>query len=169
MSQGFLLQTKKEFDIPYDLYHRIQEKHNFKQKKLITSDSYSLYLGSKLFEEMLRNYKTSLKRKRFPLSKLEMYHISYERKWLIDVLPSDKLYEILKSLSPHAIAKILGLDGNTIRSLARNVYNMDFKHHGHYITIRNSIRWNGSSSPYYENVFYWENYLKKLGKFKKDV
>ncbi|MFW9865621.1 MAG: LAGLIDADG family homing endonuclease, partial [Candidatus Thorarchaeota archaeon] len=165
----FLNQVKQAFNIKYDLYQRIQEKYDFKKNELVISKSYNLYLGSKLFEEMLRNYRKSLKRKRFPLEKLEMYRISYERKWLVEKLPREVLLKIMRFLSPHAIGKILGIDGRTIKSFAEDLYGIMFKSHSHYITIRNSIRWNGKASPFYDDILYWENYLKKRGKPKNPL
>jgi len=168
-NKEFLLQIKQYFKIKYDLYRQISMKFDFKKSKIVKSKVYKLYLGTGLFKEMLKNYKNSLKRKRFLIETLEKYGISEKKEWLKNILSKKKkLIEISDVLSPWKIGERLGLDGRTIISYAVDELRINpFKEKGHYITISNSIRWNREKSEYYRIFQYWLKYLERLGKYSE--
>ncbi len=167
-NKEFLLQIKQYFKIKYDLYRQISMKFDFKKSKIVKSKVYKLYLGTGLFKEMLKNFKESLKRKRFSIKVMEKYGISEKKEWLKNVLSKKKLIEISDVLSPWKIGERLGLDGRTIISYAVDELRINpFKEKGHYITISNSIRWNREKSEYYRKFQYWLKYLERLGKFSE--
>ena len=64
-SINFLKQIKKKFNLQYKIYLKIS-RGTYIRGKEIKGQGYSMSLGVKLFNEMLDNYKNSLKRKRIP-------------------------------------------------------------------------------------------------------
>ena len=62
-SINFLIQIKEKFNLQYKIYLKIS-RGTYIRGKEIKGQGYSMSLGVKLFNEMLDNYKNSLKRKR---------------------------------------------------------------------------------------------------------
>ena len=57
------------------------------------------------------------------------------RIWLIDILPKDFLVRILDTHSPSTIAKLIGIDHNTMIKFIDFVYKIPRKDKGYYIKL----------------------------------
>lgn len=78
------------------------------------------------------------------------YIITPQRKWLLRVLPKEKLEELIKILSTYRIAEILGLSHSVIKRFVKNVYDLE-------IPICRDV-----SEP---KLKYWTKFLDKIGKY----
>jgi hypothetical protein len=69
----FLKQVKKRFHLPYKIHTNEQESTIYSRK--IKGTEYYMDLGTKLFSEIMKNYKNSMPRKRwYPLTQKEKLH-----------------------------------------------------------------------------------------------
>jgi len=112
----FLEQIKKKFNIPYNIY-----------KKKGVGVAYDLYLGLNLFNDMLRNYASSLKRKRHKLTtqreKNELIKINcwkgHHAKKLI--ISREELEELVWKLPSYKIAKKYNVSDRLITKRCREL------------------------------------------------
>ena len=88
-----------------------------------------------------------MKRKR---ALLESFYITPQRKWLMKVLPKEKIEKILKIFPTYRIAELLGLSQSVIERFVKNVYDLE-------IPIRGDIS--------EHELKYWRKYLDKIGKY----
>ncbi len=161
----FLSQIKKIFNLKYKIQPKSSETYNYRKNMIVKSEVYTLYLGTELFSKMLKAYSGGLKRKRVSLEFLEKYGVSPVRRWLIEVLPKEKLQQMLEFLSPTFIAKTLGVSLRTITRLAED-YGIEIKQASYYKSIQNSIRFHGESSQYFKDFDTRPKFLGNLGKFE---
>lgn len=116
-SKTFLIQIKKKFNIP----NKIQEDIR-KNDKLVESCCYALTLGSELFNEMLQNYKNSLKRKRIKkITDLKKYHeMKYKLK--VEKLPFSKteLKKLLQRYPKTRLSKLLNISYYDLNKLIQH-------------------------------------------------
>ncbi len=138
--------------------------------KFVKTKASTLHIDVKLFEEMLRNYKKSMERKKVELEFFEKYYeikqkpTTPQRIWLRNKIPKKILGEILKVLSTNKIAKILGVNRYTIKIFAEEC-GFYFLDAGYYIRINQLIRYQGRKSDFYKPFHRWIDHLKKIGKF----
>ena len=169
-NKDFLLQIKNYFDIKNKISSRVIEKYNIRKNKMVKTHANALNINVKLFEEMLKNYKNSMERKKVDLEFFEGYYEPKAKKptpqrvWLRKKLPKRILKEIIKVLSPNKIAKLLGVHRSTIMNLS-DEYNIYFFDGGYYLSIDRFIRYQDKDSEFYEPYHRWLDYLKKIGKF----
>ena len=81
---------------------------------------------------------------------LEFFYITPQRKWLLKVLPKEKIEKLLKILPTYRIAEFLGLSHSVIERFVKKVYNLE-------IPIRGDVS--------EHELKYWTNYLDKIGKY----
>ncbi len=167
-SREFLSQIKRYFGLPYKITLQVTEVYDYKKEMMIKGKVHKLYLGTELFKKMLKTYKGGLKRKRESFEFLEKYGVSDVRRWLMKVLPKDKLQRMLEFLSPKFIAETLSVNRGSIIRLAKE-YGIEIKQGGYYKSIQQLIRYRGKSYQYYEEFHYWLNSLGELGKFKRSI
>lgn len=169
-NKNFLLEIKKHFGIKNSISSRVIEKYSIRREKIVKTQANSLSIGVKLFEEMLKNYRYSIVRKKVDLPFFKEYFTPKEkpptpqRVWLRIKLQKKTLEELLNVISPNMIAKILGVSRSTILNLIEE-NGIGFFAASHYIRIIRSVRNQGKSSDFYEPYNQWTNYLKKIGKF----
>jgi len=170
-NKNFLLQIKHYFRLKGKISSRVIETYNLRKKTIVEIRANALNINVKLFEEMLKNYRNSMERKKVELDFFKEYFTpkdkppTPQRVWLRVKLPKDILKQILKVLSPNRIDEVLGFHRETIVRLTRE-YEIYFYEAGHYISIDQFIHYQGEDSEFYELYHYWLDYLEKIGKFR---
>jgi hypothetical protein len=168
--EEFLLQIKEYFIIEYQISSTKIKKYNLRTRKLIKILGSRLDIGIELFEEMLRVYSTSLKRKRVPLEFFEDYFKPKKRSpsaqqiWLKEKLSKETLQQILKVLSPNKIAVTLGVSRETIVKFIEN-YGLSLFDASYYMSIERYIYYHGRNYELYDSYHRGLNYLEEIGKF----
>ncbi|MHA1255379.1 MAG: LAGLIDADG family homing endonuclease [Promethearchaeota archaeon] len=169
-NKKFLLDIKNYFDIRNKISSREIENYSIKKDKIVKTQASSLNIGTKLFEELLKNYSHSMNRKKVDLTFFKDCYTpkkkppTPQRTWLRNKLPKETLEELLNIISPNMVAKMLGVSRSTILRLIEE-YGTSFLTAGHYLRIIRSVRNDRKSSDFYESYNRWINYLKKIGKF----
>ena len=143
----FLEKVRKYYEIKNTVFLNKKEKINYETGEIKVLKLYGLTLGSQLFQKMMLIMKNSMERKR---ALLESFYITPQRKWLLKVLPKEKLEELLKILPKYRIAKLLGLSPSVIERLIKNVYDLE-------IPIRGDVS--------EHELKYWTKYLDEIGKY----
>ena len=106
---------------------------NTYSKKLV----YSLYLNKSIIKKMMSLGIESMKRKRMnpELIILDNPIMTKQRMWLKKVLPIKILRQILTTHSPSKIGELIGVDHNTLLKFMKNVYKLNPKDKGYYISL----------------------------------
>jgi hypothetical protein len=94
--------------------------------------------------------KNSMGRKRFSLG---AFYNTPLRKWLLKVLPKEKLRELLKILPTYRIAKLLGVSNSVIDRLIKKVYDLE-------TPIRGDVS--------EQEKKYWIKFLNKISEYPKE-
>ena len=171
--RDFLSQIKEYFNIKYCISSRIIEKLNLRKNEIVKTKAHTINIGVKLFEEILKNYKFSMNRKKIDLEFFREYYKlkpkppTPQRIWLKENLPKHVLKEIIKVLSPNRIAKLLGVGRSTIKNLI-DEYGINYFDGGYYISIDRFIRYQNRDSEFYKPYSQWLDYLKKIGKYRNN-
>lgn len=111
----FLRQIKKRFDLPYKIHTTVGDRAIY--GRMINGKVYYISLGPELFNEMMRNYRDSLPRKRwFPCdakerarraakaSTSEMKQIRKELQSNWKAITKDELAKLIREMTPRQIA-----------------------------------------------------------------
>ncbi|MCK4285073.1 MAG: hypothetical protein KAX18_02670 [Candidatus Lokiarchaeota archaeon] len=98
---------------------------------------YSLSISQIVFKEMMSLQLNSMRRKSIAAENiiLDKPVMTRNRIWLIDILPKDFLVRILDTHSPSTIAKLIGIDHNTMIKFIDFVYKIPRKDKGYYIKL----------------------------------
>ncbi|MFX1502107.1 MAG: hypothetical protein ACFFDH_14180, partial [Promethearchaeota archaeon] len=144
----FLEKIKNYYQIKNKVFLTQKEKFDYETGKIKVLKLYELTLGLQLFHKMMSVMNNSMKRKR--ASEKSLY-ITPQRKWLLKVLPKEKIEKILKILPTYRIAELLGLSNSVIKRFVKNVY--DFE-----IPIRRDVS--------EHKLQFWMTYLDKIGKYQ---
>ncbi|MFX1530212.1 MAG: LAGLIDADG family homing endonuclease [Promethearchaeota archaeon] len=171
-NKKFLRQIKDYFGIKNIISSRVIKEYNLRKDKMVKTNASALNIEVKLYEEMIKNYRNSIERKRVGLVFFDDYYEpkakppTPQRIWLRKKIPKDILKEIIKVLSPNMIAKLLGVNRNTIITLA-NEYGIYFFDGSYYKSISRFIHYQDKDSEFYKPYYRWLDYLKKKGKFRE--
>lgn len=162
----FLQQIKDYFGIKPKIKSRVSERYNLRKKIIQKVQASELSITAVLFENMLLNYKDSMKRKRIELDFFKGYHeqtekFSPKRPQLIEILSKDVLVQILEVISPSKIAQLLNVSNTTIFRFMKD-YEITRHKKGYYASINNDINLNGKTSKYYKQFIYWTDFIQRL-------
>ena len=146
-NRDFLEKIRKYYEIKNMVSLNKTEKFDYETGKIKVLKLYGLTLGPQLFKKMMFIMKNSMERKR---ASLEFFYITPQRKWLLKVLPKEKIEKLLKILPTYRIAEFLGLSHSVIERFVKNVYNLE-------IPIRGDV--------FEHELKYWTKYLDKIGKY----
>jgi len=149
-NRDFLEIIRKYYNIKNIVYQKTHQKNDYETGKLKVLNVYGLTLGTELYKNMMLIMKNSMKRKRFSL---ESFINTSHRRWLLKVLPKEKLKEILKILPTYRIAKLLGISKSVIDRFIKNVYNLE-------IPTREDVS--------EHEIKYWTKYLNEIGEYPRE-
>jgi len=99
--KNFIIQIKKYFNIKYSISSRVIEQYNLRKNKTVKTQVNALSIGVKFFEEMLKNYRSSMERKKVELEFFKGYYEPKEKPptpqcvWLKKKLLKNILEEII--------------------------------------------------------------------------
>jgi len=98
---------------------------------------YSLSISQVVFKEMMSLQLNSMKRKSIDAANIILSKpvMTKNRIWLKDNLPKEFLVLILNTLSPSTIAKLIGIDHNTMIKFIDLVYKIPRRDKGYYIRL----------------------------------
>ncbi len=149
-NKNFLEEIKKYYNIKNIVFQNSQEKIDYETGKTKILTLYGLTLGTELYQNMVLIMKNSMERKRYSL---KAFYNTPLRKWLLKVLPKEKLRELLKILPTYRIAKLLGVSNSVIDRLIKKVYDLE-------IPIRGGVS--------EQEKIYWIKFLNDIRKYPKE-
>lgn len=121
-NKNFLEEIQIYYNTKNIVFQKSQEKIDYETGKTKILTLYGLTLGTELYQNMILIMKNSMGRKRFSL---EAFYNTPLRKWLLKVLPKEKLRELLKILPTYRIAKLLEVSNSVIDRLIKKVYDLE--------------------------------------------
>jgi hypothetical protein len=114
-----------------------REVYDFERNMINQKILYSLSINQIVFKEMMSLQLNSMKRKSIDAGNIILTKpiMTKNRIWLMDILPKDLLERILNTHSPTTIAKLIGIDHNTMVKFIDFVYKIPRKDKGYYIKL----------------------------------
>ena len=149
-NRDFLKEIRRYYNIKNIVYQKRHQKIDHETGKIKVLSIYGLTLGTELYQNMMLIMKNSMERKRISL---ESFYNTPLRRWLLKVLPEEKLEEMLKILSTYRIAKLLGISKSVIDRFTKNVYNLE-------IPTREDVS--------EHEIKYWTKYLNEIGEYPRE-